>query len=67
MKSPIYFFTNFINSVIFIIYLLSQNPTSEELKGSFYNYIRNTEDIIEILEIKREDIKGKNFLKILFC
>lgn len=66
MKTPTYYFTNFINSIIFLIFIVGQNPKTIELKDSFYNYIKNIKELLDKIEISKEDIKGKNILKILF-
>lgn len=66
MKTPIYYFINFINSSLFLIYILGQNPKTVELKDSVYNFIKNIKELLENIKLSKEDIKGKNILKILF-
>lgn len=66
MKSLSYIFNNYINSILFLISLLKQNPTAKELKDSFYNYIKNMEETIDHVELTKEDLKGKKLFEFIF-
>lgn len=66
MKTPIYYFINFMNSSLFLIFILEQNPTVVELKDSLYNFIKNMKELLDNIKISKEDIKGKRFLNVLF-
>ena len=55
-----------MNSSLFLIFILEQNPTVVELKDSLYNFIKNMKELLDNIKISKEDLKGKKLLKILF-
>ena len=46
MKNDYFYFIIFINDILLLINFMEQNPTPDELKQAFYNYINGTRNFV---------------------
>lgn len=56
METITSYFQNYINSILFFVNLMEQEPSDHELKNAFINYINNIKVLINNLKIKENEI-----------
>lgn len=62
METIISDFQNYINSILFFINIMKQEPKHYELKNAFIYYINNLKVLINNIKIKQTEIKFLSFI-----